>query len=83
MQAMVLKMNRDELDVFVNEIIDSEDQDEVNETDIFKKKRPRKPTDDPNPVRMPGRKPEDVGAGWGGTISPDHTRYVRGITSIW
>ena len=77
---MVSKMNRDELDVFVNELIDSEDEEE---TDIFKKKRPRKPTDDPNPVRMPGRKPEDVGAGWGGMISPDNARYVHGISSIW
>ena len=55
------QISEEEFDRLRNELFDKVDE----ETDIFKKKRPRHPTDEPNPVRRPGRTSEDVGSYWG------------------
>lgn len=80
-------MDKDELDILINELIDNENtvsdskDEELYEPDIFKRKRPKHPTNDPNPVRYPGRKHEDVGFGWHDTyIGPGVVEAHNGKT---
>ena len=54
------QISEEEFDRLRNELFDNVDE----ETDIFKKKCSRHPTDEPNPVRRPGRTSEDVGSYW-------------------
>lgn len=42
----------------------NEKEDSFEEPDIFKRKRQKKPTNEPNQVRFPGRTLSDIGAYW-------------------